>query len=264
MRSPELHVVLDGTGSTHDRLRIGTHRARTFEQILENIEYALRCSVSIRLRVNADRAVLSGLEELADIFHRCGFLRSPLFSCYVKAIFGTKEGRETPKNAVTDTQIAKVISDSPRIAQIFSGYPVIHDRINSRLYGATKSALRSDHYGASSGRILIFDSLGRIFPCNNVVGDFHHQVGTYFPDLKWHTTVTERWGARTVGRLRDVAGCKYALLRGGGCLYDAQVQHGTIDRKSCNCSEFAYQFADLVRATYHRIFRAEALQTTQS
>ena len=108
--------------------------------------------------------------------------------------------------------------------------------------------------------ILIFDPLGRIFPCNNVVGETCHQVGTYFPDLKWEDAVTETWASRTVGRMREVAGCKYALFCGGGCLYDAQVQHGTIQRKSCDCSEFGKQFSELVRASYRRIARADALE----
>ena len=51
-----LHVVLDGPASTHSTLRIGMHRAPTFDAILENIRYALARGVRIRLRVNADRA----------------------------------------------------------------------------------------------------------------------------------------------------------------------------------------------------------------
>ena len=253
-----LHVPLDGTQITHDRTRIGRHRAPTFERIVENLIEAQRLGVRIRVRVNANRDVLDSLDQLATYLEDRGFFSSPLFSCYVKAVFPTRPGK-IQVGAITDADVALKLGNSPRLARIFSGYPVIHDRIDSLFEGRISDALRSGHCGAPSGQILIFDPAGSIFPCNNVVGEERHQIGTYFPHLCWNDDVRQSWAHRTVGRMAELNSCKYALFCGGGCLYDAQVQRGSIKEKSCDCSNFAQEFENLIRASYARIFRSSVL-----
>jgi uncharacterized protein len=253
-----LHVPLDGTQITHDRTRIGKHHAPTFERIVDNLVEAQRLGVRIRVRVNADRDVLDRLDELATYLEDRGFFSSPLFSCYVKAVFPTRSGK-IQVGAITDADVALKLGNSPRLARIFSGYPVIHDRIDSLFGGSTSDALRPGHCGAPSGQILIFDPGGSIFPCNNVVGERRHQIGTYFPTLRWNDDVRQSWAHRTVGRMAELYSCKYALFCGGGCLYDAQVQHGSIKQKSCDCGKFSQEFENLIRASYARLFRSPFL-----
>jgi uncharacterized protein len=258
-----LHVPLDGPQTTHDKSRIGTHRTPTFERILANLSDALGSGVRVRVRVNVDRAALDRLDELADRFEQLGFLHSPLFSAYVKAIFATPTSKANHSKTVTDADVAQKLASSAQLAQIFSGYPVIHDRIDSLLAGRPDDAMRSDHCGAPTGQILIFDPAGRIFPCNNVVGQPSHQVGTYDPHLNWNEDARQMWSGRTVGQMRDVQACKYAFFCGGGCLYDAQVRSGSIKVKSCDCDAFPVQFENLVLASYRRIFRKPAISPEQ-
>jgi len=180
--------------------------------------------------------------------------------CYVKAIFAGRPGQARPPGAITDADIAARLAASPALAPIFSGYPVIHDRIDSLFAGRPQAALRPDHCGASTGRILIFDPMGDIYPCNNVVGQRQHRVGTCLPMLTWDDAVQARWSARTAGRMTGLTDCKYALFCGGGCLFDAQVRHGSIAAKECDCNEFAGAFANLVRTSHARISRSGALE----
>jgi radical SAM protein with 4Fe4S-binding SPASM domain len=182
-----------------------------------------------------------------------------LFSCYVKAIFATRPGKSPTPLAITDADVAQRLAKSGRLAQIFSGYPVIHDRVYALFANRLTDARRPSHCGAPGGRILIFDPAGRIFPCNNVVGDMNHQIGTYYPLLRWNDDVRQAWMRRTVGQMPSLSNCRYAFFCGGGCLYDAQVQHGSIHSKSCDCDKFPQEFENLILASYQRIFRAPAL-----
>ncbi len=248
-----LHVPVDGNEITHDKLRFSKSRKQTFKRIIENISEALERGVRVRMRINANREVLNNLEIFADELEYLGFTQSPLFSCYVKAIFPIKSSLSKGRSMITDADIADALASSVRLSKIFSGYPVFHHRIDSLFFERSRDALRPYHCGASNGKILVFDPFGYIFPCNNVVGDQMHHIGRYYPSFYWDELSMAKWSQRTVPRIPDTKNCKYALFCGGGCHYDALVAHGEINVTSCNCTEFARTFKGLIISTYQRI-----------
>jgi uncharacterized protein len=282
-----LHVPIDGTEATHDRMRVAKGGAPTFRRILGNLKMALAAGVRVRLRVNVNAAALIELDALADLLEAEGFFSYPRFSCYVKSIFPTKRGSTQPqqmvirgalrerlagsspaptplagvqaRSLVTDADVARKIASSDRLSRCFSGYPVIHDRIDSLFAARPDQALRPSHCGTSSLQVLIFDPRGDIYPCNNLVGRREHRVGSFHPLLDWQEERTAIWRTRTVASMPEVAACKFALFCGGGCAFDAAVASGDVSTKSCDCDDFGATFTSMVAASYRRIVRPVGL-----
>jgi uncharacterized protein len=238
--------------------------------------------------VNVDAAALANLDTLADLLDSEGFTRSPKFTSYVKAIFPTKHGStqtgqvvlsqeirrqlvagtKTPVSGnrsasglVTDADVAEKLASSDRLSRLFSGYPVIHHKIDALFKQRADDALRPSHCGTASLQVLIFDPRGDIYPCNNLVGRPEHRVGTFHPSLQWQDARVETWRTRVVSSMPDVVTCKYALFCGGGCAFDAAVAHSDIRSKACDCADFAREFAGMVASSYRR-FAGDTLTET--
>jgi radical SAM protein with 4Fe4S-binding SPASM domain len=230
--------------------------------------------------VNVDAAALASLDALADLLDAEGFTRSPKFTSYVKAIFPTKHGStqsgqvvlsqeirrrlvagvnvpvsgaRPSAGLVTDADVADKLASSDRLSRLFSGYPVIHNKIDALFRQRTSDALRPSHCGTASLQVLIFDPRGDVYPCNNLVGRPEHRVGTYHPRLQWQDARVETWRKRVVSSMPDVVACKYALFCGGGCAFDAAVAHSDVRAKACDCADFARAFAGMVASSYRRL-----------
>jgi len=249
-----LHVPVDGVQETHDKLRYGPGRSPTFKRIIANLHLALARGVWVRMRVNVNRKVLEQLDEFADFLEAEGFTHSSLFSCYLNAVFPTvpsSSRQYQSRSYVTEYEIAEVLAKSTRLSRLFSGYPVIHERIYSLFSEEPHVALSPTHCCAGGGT-LIFDPLGRIYPCNFMVGEQEHQIGTFYPRLAWDETVRRAWQERSVENIQAAGMCKYALLCGGGSPYDAYTRTQSIVDKSCNCEKFEKTFAGYVVSAYYR------------
>ena len=250
-----LHVPVDGTRETHDQLRFGINRSSTFSRIIKNLHLSLERGARVRLRVNVNKDVLNRLEEFADFLEEEGFTRTPLFSCYLKAIFPvtpTPPERLRATSYVAEHEVAEKLAGSPRLARIFHGYPVVHDRVYSLFANKPGAALSPGHC-CGDGRTFIFDPLGRIFPCNNMVGEPDQHVGSYFPALQWDDGARSGWEQRSAESMSGVLKCKYALFCGGGSPYDSLHGACNISCKSCECDQFGRTFAAYVVATYYRL-----------
>jgi uncharacterized protein len=250
-----LHVPVDGTQETHDVLRVGPHRSPTFSRIIKNLHLALERGARIRMRVNVNRMVLDRLDEFADFLESEGFTRSALFSCYLNAIFATTSTTPQQRQSssyVAEYEIAEKLATSPRLSRIFTGYPVVHDRIYS-LFTATPATSLSPLHCCGGANTFVFDPLGRIFPCNNIVGEREHQIGSYFPQLIWNDATRRHWQARSAESMPGILKCKYALFCGGGSPYDSFTRTRAISCQSCECEYFSRTFAAYVVAALHRL-----------
>ena len=107
-----LHVTVDGPASIHDRLRVGPHRAATFDRIMAHIQVALAHDTRVRMRVNVDARVLDLLEEFRGYLSASGILGNPLFRAYVAPMFATKAQVNTQNTTMTATLV-----DESMIAQ---------------------------------------------------------------------------------------------------------------------------------------------------
>lgn len=250
-----LHVPVDGPQETHDKLRFGINRSPTFSRIIRNLHLSLERGARIRLRVNVNREVLNRLEEFADFLEEEGFTNTPLFSCYLKAIFpvtSVPPEQLRTSSHVAEYEVSEKLAGSPRLSRIFHGYPVVHDRVYSLFANKPDAALSPAHC-CGDGRTFIFDPLGRIFPCNNMVGERDLQIGSYFPELQWNNVARSGWERRSAESMSGVLKCKYALFCGGGSPYDSLHGACNISCKSCECADFGRTFVGFVVAAYYRL-----------
>ena len=79
-------------------------------------------------------------------------------------------------------------------------------------------SFRSTFCSAQTGG-FVFDPFGRIYTCWETVNQKEHCIGNYSlnNDIVWNEQVEERWRKTYLLENAICAGCKYALLCGGGC-----------------------------------------------
>jgi uncharacterized protein len=251
-----LHVTVDGPQYTHDRLRIGPHRAATFETIMANIAMALSRETRIRMRVNVDARVLNRLEEFRRYLEDKGLLANPLFSVYVAPMFATKSQlnssrAEKSATLITESALANKLGMHPDLARTFDGHPPVYDRI-AALVTRSFPTPASGHccYGA---RTIVLDPGGSIYPCVFLAGEREYAVGCYLHPKQETSNNTSDWINQGTRRCAATE-CKYALYCGAGSPYDAFARHGTTIPSSCDCSDFERTFAGYASAAYLKAF----------
>ena len=70
-----VQITLDGPPHIHDKRRYGVNKEKTFNQILENLEYVSEHFKKTVIRINVDDENASHIKELVDILYGKGFER---------------------------------------------------------------------------------------------------------------------------------------------------------------------------------------------
>lgn len=241
-----LHVPLDGPPAIHDRRRRGP-LGPTFEGIVRNLESALIRNTKLRLRINIMRDTMEGLDELMERLEGAGFLGSPLVTCYLKAVYPSRKlaaAEFQRQGYVTEAEVAGLLGRYAGKLRRLSGYPIVDGRIRALARGDIRLALAPRHCWS----VYVFDPAGLIYPCNNVAGDESRSTGRYYPELVWNRQASAMWAGRSVENLPQCLACKYALLCGGGCGYQALVANGEL--ASPHCDDFGRTFERLLPLYY--------------
>ena len=89
--------------------------------------------------------------------------------------------------------------------------------------------------------ILVYDSLGYIYPCYESVGDESHRIGSYKPTLKFND-MAQQWRNRTVFTIPQCRECNLAYFCGGGCAYQAYREKGSLNEPFCDKIKFSMKY----------------------
>lgn len=76
-----LQVTLDGPKDIHDHSRIGPCHRETYERILNNVELALKCGVTVSVRVHANWKSVGRVHEVIQDLESRGLLCSRIVEC---------------------------------------------------------------------------------------------------------------------------------------------------------------------------------------
>lgn len=96
----------------------------------------------------------------------------------------------------------------------------------------------------------VFDPLGGIYPCLEVVGNIHNRIGDYGNGkIKWNQEALEKWRNYDITHNTLCHSCKYALLCGGGC-----VAHALSGERE-HCSYFRAMFDISVNRAFKKAFK---------
>ena len=218
-----LQITLDGFVNTHNARRYHFIEGDSFNRIIDNVEILLEKGIDVHLRVNTDENNFSEFSQLKALFSKRGFDKNPHFMFYSSIL------REYGINKESSGGIKYIASEekfNEEHIKVYNGNIDCQDMGIYRhflhyLKTGKKCRLYSESCSSQYGGFL-FDPIGNIFPCLDLVGKKEFVIGRYDKELNW-TDIRNHWHSRNVGNLDNCKKCRFALLCGGGCL--AHVPH---------------------------------------
>lgn len=237
----KIQITLDGPPKIHNNSRYLYDGTATFEKIAKNISLALSKKVAVSIRINVDKKSINELNELDDIFQNNGWKDSKYFSAYIalKRAYGLEDKCNTfSKEGDLAKEWIKIVNNSPnsKIGTVDQGIKKV---FSDSIINNTVIRFKSSYCGANSSMYL-FDPLGDIYTCWDVVKQKQCKVGEYFPEHKTNSASLNNWHVRHIGNIDQCTKCKYALFCGGGC--EGQLYHDKEEFFSSYCNDFPNLF----------------------
>ncbi|MBU6996977.1 MAG: radical SAM protein [Theionarchaea archaeon] len=231
-------VTLDGPPTVHDRRRKTGQGPGSFWRIVEGIEAIRPLSIHVGIRVNVDKTNIDALPELVAFFEERGWADDKHFSFCVCRVLRTG----TPHDACLLTPleaIQKIITmHTEGVLPRYMKYECSYSNPGT-LWGTLqgKGPLRPRlYYCPGLGETFIYDPHGDIYGCPQLVGNPEYRIGTYAPHFKLEPFL-DTLKARTPLNMAECRECTYALLCGGGCGYNAHIEHGSFMSPYCEETE---------------------------
>lgn len=252
--SPELindiQITIDGTKDYHNKRRIHYKKLPTFDKIIDNIELALKTNIKVSVRVNNDNKNLNDFLSLKEYFKQRDFFTFPLFNVYSSLLWNSTSISEDEKLLLDFSTSKQYISRHKEMDTVnyCKDYGIFHSIYQALTKGKPihfKSVFCSSQAGG-----YVFDPLGGIYPCLEVVGNIHNRIGDYGNGkIKWNQEALEKWRNYDITHNTLCHSCKYALLCGGGC-----VAHALSGERE-HCSYFRAMFDISVNRAFKKAFK---------
>lgn len=212
-----LQVTIDGIKSRHNSKRIHMEKIPTFDKIVANIGLALQRGAHITIRVNTDKSNIGDLNALKELFDKLHYTDNSNFTIESAILRNCEENVNNDKknNFFTMKEFVQEHKDLNYKygCKDFGVYANIYNAITK------KSPLhyRSVFCGAQTAS-YVFDPVGNIYPCWEVIGTQEHKIGNYMVHpISWDDKVINKWRNTNILVFNNCKQCKYALLCGGDC-----------------------------------------------
>lgn len=230
----EIQVSFDGGPAAHNCLRVHTDKRGTFDEVVQSVGLALDRGVRVVARVNLDRTNVSSVTELSQIFRRKGWTKLDHFVPYAAAIYAKGPGGRESK-CFNSFDLATALSSQEQ------GEPVVIPPPDKGVTGMVAAALSNGgklpfnptFCGANNGMTLL-DPHGNAYACWDSVGEEHHKIGTFVPELKLDEELSRPWRGRSVASVEECSRCAYAMFCGGGCEALAKIMKGSFFESFCD------------------------------
>ncbi|MGC1119709.1 MAG: radical SAM protein [Candidatus Methanofastidiosia archaeon] len=226
-------VSLDGPQRIHDKRRIRRDGSGTFQSIVQNIEEA-RKHINIVLKFNADSQNIKYLPEFADFVVSRGWHEDKHFSFVVSTIKFVSS--EYPYFLKWYDMLEKLMElhrkfPSTRLFNFYNTFTNFFDswlKLSASRKFETRDNLLSVNccytpYG------FVFDPEGIIYSCTVL----QHEIGRYSPTFELYGEERQRMRDRNVATIEQCRRCKYGLLCGSGCAYEASQTTGSFENPMC-------------------------------
>jgi len=231
-----LGVTLDGPPSVHDKRRIRADGKGTFHQIAEGIDTALDSDISIGVRINVDGENFSYLPAFRDWIREHGWANRKGLSFAIALIRPGKDN-SPPKvftYAEMGRKILEMMKESPSIFRFMHYlWEYTEEGYLTRLIRDGSELKPRPFYCSAHYQGFAFDPFGDIYSCPRAVGDRTFSIGRFIPELQFNENY-DTWVNRDVLSIPKCQECDLALLCGGGCAYEAFLDHGTICEGYCD------------------------------
>ena len=245
-----LQITLDGPPSVHDGRRFLPDGRGTFEDIVRNIDMAMKRGVRVSVRINVDRKNANHVKWLKDFFQEREWSRSPLFRAYCSPVHGSVCSKEGGDGFASHLEMGEAIrgkdgtsgeeEESP-FFQTDALTQAVEKRILAHLSHKEDLPFWRTAFCGSNMAMYLFDPFGDIYPCWEVVGHPEHRIGLYGPGfLELDPLALHKWHHRSVVKIRACRPCPYLFFCGGGC--EAFAYRATGKLNEPHCFEFPRHF----------------------
>jgi len=220
-----LQITMDGMPELHNRKRIHKHGMLTFDKIITNIGLALEKEVNVSVRVNTDIDNVQQINELQQLFTDVGYVGKKTFYMYSALLRDHSNGKR-PKNILSQNEYIKQIKETG-IKCSYHDYGLLN-KLTSAIKNNQPLSLAASFCGAQN-KGFVFDPLGYIYPCWEVINNKEHILGTYYNnEIVWNNKTQNIWRKNAIAN-NECIKCKYSFLCRGGCpahqLYKKRCTH---------------------------------------
>lgn len=212
-----LQITLDGDKMCHDKRRFLETGEGTYQKICHNVDAALDKGTSIIIRSNVDMRNLQQVGNILDNYKNYGWTQKKNFSFYFKNV-NFEQSYCSDEYAMTEIDIIKMLNEKgiPNTELMSSTYHRLDKNIRYLLDKQKMMIMKPGYCGATNG-MLVFDPLGDVYSCWNLVGNRECKIGEWDKEEIRYNKQYKKWNNRMVSNIAECSDCEYALLCGGGC-----------------------------------------------
>lgn len=241
-----LQITLDGPKEIHNQRRIHYKANNTFDKIVENIKLALDKGVSVVVRMNSDGQNINEYTRLKDYFERIQYFKYSNFNMYLARLRDYYNITDEEREGISFmSPLAFNVKQAQLKATPFSQDTGYYKDIYDSLVHKRAMPFRPLACKAQSGE-YVFDPIGNIYPCWEVVGKDKYVKGRYSKEgIVWNENILERWKNTDITQIKSCSQCKYALFCAGGCPY-----HRMIKQDKLQCVIFQGMFNMAINKAY--------------
>lgn len=242
-------MTLDGDRVYHNMRRFHYLKGDSFDKIIANIKLLLDKNINVIVKVNTDKNNIRDFEHLKSMFEELGYIKNPCFE--LRSSF-LREFEFNSNNAGCVDYLPSVECLNEKVLNEFNGEIQcddygIYNQFYSNLKNKTRCRLHPASCSSQYGSYL-FDPMGNIYTCLEIVGKTEFVIGTYSDnELKWNE-VREHWFRKHVGNSIGCKKCKYALLCGGPCT--VRISHTKEGFNHYYCNQYKKIFPMSVNRAY--------------
>ena len=247
-------ITLDGISDIQNTRKPHWKNKDSFEKITSNIDHLLKLGFYVVIRINLDYYTLSRIDQLLLFFKERGWYNYENFEAYYALL---------RKDVVAKDETYKVVKKRLSQVELFKAYyrhkeeGRLDQKIKCQDYGTYRflKSLITGHIlpykgsfcGSQTGNI-IFDPLGDLYSCWDVVGIPEYSIGKYMPTLEFDKIKFKKWFYSDLSESFKCSNCKYVLTCGGGCIIASLRDIGTI--QFGNCNNYPKLFNNMVKVIY--------------
>ncbi|WP_461864193.1 radical SAM protein [Thermococcus sp.] len=219
-----IQTTIDGPKEIHDSYRY----KGAFEKTISNIEKVIEAGFRVDLRTNVSRENVKYLEELARFYIEKGWTNKENVRFYLAPVrdkFGPCYfNPDLSFNEILNLFRSELIT---KVFRIFNGLFV-------KFYEGVW--IPQFYHCPAHYRQIFYDPYGDLYTCMSALRIKELSIGRYYPKLELNKNF-QLYRKRYIFNIKSCRNCKFALLCGGGCSYNAFLKTGNLINPDCYSME---------------------------
>ena len=190
----EIQVTIDGTKEYHDQRRVHYKEGSTFDKIVLNVKEVLERGIKVVVRVNNDATNVTDFALLKKYFEETGFSLFLLLECILRCygiVIRFQKKKKLQLNFLSSKQYISKHQEMNTL-KLCKDNGIFYS-IYKSLHKGNPIPFRRVFCPSQAGE-YVFDPLGDIYPCWEIVGNKDFKIGRYSEDyIEWDNERLREW-----------------------------------------------------------------------